>query len=199
MAAGLGTIGHWMHYWRVVSLLWKRAKLIKTQGSQFATTGRHIIISQLSLHCDTTHRSSWWQPPQPIYSQLQNMLDCCSEFESTYNVKFNPSKSKCITFSQKINLDSPEIWTMLNLTMYNLSSIWDTLSRVIWLMIRTSCIRRPCITERRMQCCQILNTSNGKQNHGTKHGLKITCTLFGSVIVVCPHTTNTRAAEMRRI
>ena len=26
-------------------------------------------------------------------------------------------------------------------------------------MIRTSCIRRPCITERRMQCCQILNTS----------------------------------------
>ena len=27
-------------------------------------------------------------------SGLQNMLGCCSEFASTYNVKFNPSKSK---------------------------------------------------------------------------------------------------------
>ena len=30
---------------------------------------------------------------------------------------------------------------------------------MICLMIRTSCIRRPCITERRMQCYQVLNTS----------------------------------------
>ena len=44
---------------------------------------------------------------------------------------------------------------MLNLIMYNLSSIWDTFSLVTYLMIRTSCIRRPCITERRMLCCQI--------------------------------------------
>ena len=40
----------------------------------------------------------------PSVSGLQNMLDCCSEFASTYNVKFNPSKSKCITFSQKKNI-----------------------------------------------------------------------------------------------
>ena len=37
------------------------------------------------------------------------MLDCCSEFASTYNVKFNPSKRKCITFSQKKNIGSPEL------------------------------------------------------------------------------------------
>ena len=41
---------------------------------------------------------------------LQNMLDCCSEFAYTYNVKFNPSKSKCITFSQKKNIGSPELY-----------------------------------------------------------------------------------------
>ena len=44
----------------------------------------------------------------PNVSGLQNMLDCCSEFASTYNVKFNPSKSKCITLSQKKNIGSPE-------------------------------------------------------------------------------------------
>ena len=43
----------------------------------------------------------------PSVSGLQNMLDCCSEFASTYNVKFNPAKSKCITFSQKKNIGSP--------------------------------------------------------------------------------------------
>ena len=46
----------------------------------------------------------------PSVSGLQNMLDCCSEFASTYNVKFNPSKSKCITFSQKKNIGSPELY-----------------------------------------------------------------------------------------
>ena len=44
----------------------------------------------------------------PSVSGLQNMLDCCSEFASTNNVEFNPSKSKCITFSQKKNIGSPE-------------------------------------------------------------------------------------------
>ena len=38
------------------------------------------------------------------------MLDCCSEFAYTHNVKFNPSKSKCITFSQKKNIGSPELY-----------------------------------------------------------------------------------------
>ena len=38
------------------------------------------------------------------------MLDCCSEFAHTYNVKFKQSKSKCITFSQKKNLGSPELY-----------------------------------------------------------------------------------------
>ena len=38
------------------------------------------------------------------------MFDCCSEFASTYNVKFNPSKSICITFSQKKNIGSPELY-----------------------------------------------------------------------------------------
>ena len=38
------------------------------------------------------------------------MLDCCSEFAYTYNVKFNPSKSKCITFYQKKNIGSPELY-----------------------------------------------------------------------------------------
>ena len=42
----------------------------------------------------------------PSVSGLQNMLDCCNEFASTYNVKFNPSKRKCITFSQKKNMGS---------------------------------------------------------------------------------------------
>ena len=28
----------------------------------------------------------------PSVSGLQKMLDCCSEFASTYNVKFNPLK-----------------------------------------------------------------------------------------------------------
>ena len=46
----------------------------------------------------------------PRVSGLQNMLGCCSEFASTYNVKFNPSKSKCITFSQKKNIGSPELY-----------------------------------------------------------------------------------------
>ena len=46
----------------------------------------------------------------PSVSGLQNMLDCCSEFAYTYNVKFNPSKSKCITFSQKKNIGSPELY-----------------------------------------------------------------------------------------
>ena len=46
----------------------------------------------------------------PSVSGLRNMLDCCSEFASTYNVKFNPSKSKCITFSQKKNIGSPELY-----------------------------------------------------------------------------------------
>ena len=32
---------------------------------------------------------------------------CCLQ---TYNVKFNPSKSKCITFSQKKNIGSPELY-----------------------------------------------------------------------------------------
>ena len=45
----------------------------------------------------------------PSVSGLQNMLDCCSEFAYTYNVKFNPSKSKCITFSEKKNIGSPEL------------------------------------------------------------------------------------------
>ena len=39
-----------------------------------------------------------------------NMLDCCSEFASTYNVKFNPSKSKCITFSEEKKIGSPELY-----------------------------------------------------------------------------------------
>ena len=38
------------------------------------------------------------------------MLDCCSEFAHTYNVNFNPSKSKCITFSQMKNIGSPELY-----------------------------------------------------------------------------------------
>ena len=42
-------------------------------------------------------------------SGLQNMLDCCSECASAYNVKFNPSKSKCITFPPKKNTGSPEL------------------------------------------------------------------------------------------
>ena len=46
----------------------------------------------------------------PSVSGLQNMLDCRSEFAYTYNVKFNPSKSKCITFSQKKNIGSPELY-----------------------------------------------------------------------------------------
>ena len=46
----------------------------------------------------------------PIVSDLQNMLDCCSEFASAYNVKFNTSKSKCISFSQKKNVGSPELY-----------------------------------------------------------------------------------------
>ena len=46
----------------------------------------------------------------PSVSVLQNMLDCCSEFAYTYNVKFNPSKSKCISFSQKKNIGSPELY-----------------------------------------------------------------------------------------
>ena len=47
----------------------------------------------------------------PSVSGLQYMLDCCSEFAYTYNVKFNPSKSKFITFSQKKNIGSPELYT----------------------------------------------------------------------------------------
>ena len=46
----------------------------------------------------------------PSVTGLQNMLDCCSEFAHTYNVKFKPSKSKCITFSQKKKLGSPELY-----------------------------------------------------------------------------------------
>ena len=46
----------------------------------------------------------------PSVSGLHNMLDCCNEFASTYNVKFNPSKSKCITFFQKKNIGSPELY-----------------------------------------------------------------------------------------
>ena len=46
----------------------------------------------------------------PGVTGLQNMLDCCSEFAYTYNVKFNPSKSKCITFSQKKEIGSPELY-----------------------------------------------------------------------------------------
>ena len=46
----------------------------------------------------------------PSVTGLQNMLDCCSEFAYTYNVKFNPSKSKCITFSQKKEIGSPELY-----------------------------------------------------------------------------------------
>ena len=45
----------------------------------------------------------------PSVSGLQNMLECCSEFAYTYNVKFDPSKSKCITYSQKKNIGSPEL------------------------------------------------------------------------------------------
>ena len=45
----------------------------------------------------------------PSVSGLHNMLDCCSEFASTYNVKFNLPKSKCITFSQKKNIGSLEL------------------------------------------------------------------------------------------
>ena len=47
----------------------------------------------------------------PSETGLQNMLDCCSEFAYlTYNVKFNPSKSKCITFSHKKEIGSPELY-----------------------------------------------------------------------------------------
>ena len=46
----------------------------------------------------------------PSVSGLQNMLDCCIEFAYTYNVKLNPSKSKCITFSQKKNIGSRELY-----------------------------------------------------------------------------------------
>ena len=45
----------------------------------------------------------------PSVTGLKNMLDCCSEFDNTYNVKFNPSNSKCISFSQKKNICSPEL------------------------------------------------------------------------------------------
>ena len=45
----------------------------------------------------------------PSVTGLKNMLDCCSEFDNTYNVKFNPSKSKCISFSKKKNICSPEL------------------------------------------------------------------------------------------
>ena len=69
----------------------------------------------------------------PSVSGLHNILDSSSELEFSYNVKFNQSKSKYITFSQRKNIGSPElcIRTMLNLTMYNLSGIWGTFSRVI--------------------------------------------------------------------
>ena len=46
----------------------------------------------------------------PSVTGLQNMLDCCSAFAYNYNVKFNPSKSKCITFSQKKNIGIPELY-----------------------------------------------------------------------------------------
>ena len=54
----------------------------------------------------------------PSVSGLHNMLDCCSEFAYTYNVKFNPSKSKCITFSQKNNIGGPELY-MKDVKLYN--------------------------------------------------------------------------------
>ncbi len=63
----------------------------------------------------------------PSVSGLQNMLDCCSEFASTYNVKFNPSKSKCITFSQKKNIGSPELY-MNDVKLDNVQLVKDTLS-----------------------------------------------------------------------
>ena len=58
----------------------------------------------------------------PSVSILQNMLDCCSEFASTYNDKFNPSKSKCITFSQKENIGSPELY-MIDVKLDNVQLV----------------------------------------------------------------------------
>ena len=39
--------------------------------------------------------------PSPSVSRLQSMLDVCSKFGDDYKVKFNPGKSKCVTFYKK--------------------------------------------------------------------------------------------------
>ena len=99
----------------------------------------------------------------PSVSGLQNMLDCCSEFAytCTYNVKFNPSKSKCITFSQKKTIGSPELY-MNDVKLDNVQLV-KHLGHILTSDLSDDkdigfCIRHPCITGRRMLCCQILNT-----------------------------------------
>ena len=75
---------------------------------------KYVYIDNLLMSLKTndigchvgSHCGAFWYADDimllsPSVSRLQNMLDCCSEFASTYNVKFNPSKSKCITLFQK--------------------------------------------------------------------------------------------------
>ena len=94
----------------------------------------------------------------PSVSGLQNMLNCWSEFASTHNVKFNPSKSKCITFSQKKNTGSPELY-MNDVKLDNVQFVKHLGHIITSDLTDDKDIMRPCTTERRMQCCQILNTS----------------------------------------